>query len=1006
MTVLVVEDDTVVSRLVSGELERRGMTVLVAGTVAAAREALRRQGPFQVVLLDVTLPDGTGLEVLRDIRQSGSIAHVIMLSGAATEADRVRALALGADDYVVKPFFVKELTARILAVRRRRGPPTDPKLRIANLEIDVAAREVLVSGQPLELTSKEFDLLAFLTARPGHVFSRDDLLRAVWRSGAEWQLPATVTEHVRRLRTKIEQDPRHPKLLRTVRGVGYRFVAEDSSAAGPAAPPQPATFIHVDGCILSADEPAGALVGRTPEQLVGRHLTEITSPAWVKAASERGRMAKARKSVRAQLSCLRHADGSDILVEVESEPTIWEDGPARRIVYTPVEDASARFRQLVTGVATEVSDAVVVTDMNLYIRSWNRAAERLYGWTEHEVVGRHIHDILQTADDGDHAETRKSLEETGRWHGKWYDATRDGNEVHVCGSITLARDESGVPIGIVSVIRAVSADDDQDQASPHDGDEMRRGMQNGEFEVHYQPVVSLDDATVVTFESLLRWRHPTSGLLNPHDFIRTAVRSGVILELGDFVFETACLQGAAWTRMGLDVSIGVNLSARELADPRLVDRIMGTLASTTMDPHRLWFEVTETSLVQDVGRARELLHRLADLGIRISIDDFGTGWASLTYLKEFPVHALKIDGSFVESVDRNPNDAAIVRSILSLGTELDLVVVAESVETPAQEQALRALGCRYGQGFLYGAPTPADAVPVNRAARAARPGTTARNGHGRQALTRSTSGTTIGRGGDDHPGLEASPVVASTLRALLRVRSPKAAAGLVQAAARRLGATVVAATEAGSGALPIDLALGEGPPVFAVVDPLLSAGTDVEALLRDLVADARHMIDLLQRGEGFEETFNDRLTGLANSKVLERVLARADDGVLVMIDLDHLERIYEGLGRAAGDAVVSRFGRTLASEVRATDTTCRVGGEEFVVVTPRTDIPTARTLVDRIRSVWAHEAPQPVTFSAGLAPISESGGTAALLGAHRALSRARELGRDRTELELPALGSG
>jgi PAS domain S-box-containing protein len=462
MTVLVVEDDAVVSRLVSGELERRGMTVVVTGTVAAAVEALRRQGPFQVVLLDLTLPDGSGLEVLRGLRQAGSGAHVIMLSGAVGEADRVRALALGADDYVVKPFFAKELTARVLAVRRRRGPPADPKLRIANLEIDVASREVLVSGQRLELTSKEFDLLAFLTARPGHVFSRDDLLRAVWRSGAEWQLPATVTEHVRRLRTKIEQDPRHPKLLRTVRGVGYRFVAEDNPSAGSADPPRPATFIHAGGCILAADEHAGALLGRTPEQLVGRRIMDITAPGWVKAANERSHMTQAGKPVRSQLSCLQHADGSDILVELASEPDTWEDRPARRVVFTPVDDASARFRQLVTGVATDVSDAVIVTDMNLYIRSWNRAAERLYGWTEHEVVGRHVHDILQTADDDEDAAGWRSLPATERWHGKWNHTTRDGKEVHVCGAITLARDEGGAAIGIVSIIRAVTADDDQD----------------------------------------------------------------------------------------------------------------------------------------------------------------------------------------------------------------------------------------------------------------------------------------------------------------------------------------------------------------------------------------------------------------------------------------------------------------------------------------------------------------------------------------------------------------
>jgi EAL domain-containing protein (putative c-di-GMP-specific phosphodiesterase class I) len=141
------------------------------------------------------------------------------------------------------------------------------------------------------------------------------------------------------------------------------------------------------------------------------------------------------------------------------------------------------------------------------------------------------------------------------------------------------------------------------------------------------------------------------------------------------------------------------------------------LTASGLDPRALWLEVTETALVEDLDQATDLLERLAALGIGITIDDFGTGWASLTYLKQFPVHALKIDQSFVAGIDHDPQDAAIARSIISLGEELDMIVVAEGIETLAQQSALQTLGCSVGQGFLYGRPLPAAEVPIERANR-------------------------------------------------------------------------------------------------------------------------------------------------------------------------------------------------------------------------------------------------------------------------------------------------
>lgn len=721
MTVLLIEDEGSVRDRLSELLETRGMTVTVAGTAAVARQALQRDS-FLVVILDVTTGDGSWLDLLEELRRVGSTAHVIMTSSGSSESDRVRALERGADDYVVKPFHPAELAARVLAVKRRHDPRNDLLLRAGHLEIDIAARTVVASGKLVELTAKEFDLLAFLAARPGHVFSRDELLRTVWQSAPEWQKAATVTEHIHRLRVKLERDLEHPKLLRTVRRAGYRFdrPAEtcDTHTIEVSPGNGPGSIVWTADGIVSADSLAAELLGWRGEQdLIGQHPIDLVAPRSVDAAVERLRLVGLGGTMRSQLLHLLRADGTEVSVELDSWASEWKGHAARSVTISLAPEPSVRLRHLVTGIATEVSDAVVVTDLHFHVRSWNRAAERLYGWVEHEVLGRHVLDVLTwPSGDGGLAEAWATLETTGRWHGEALQTTRDGAVIRVQGSTTVACDDDGEPIAVVSINRAVTlpGGDTQAPATTHDDLDMRRGIDAGEFEVYYQPLVNLDVDRVVAVEGLIRWNHPRDGLLSANGFIETAERNGMIVDLGSFVLDSACHQGAAWLRTGHDLDVGINLSAREIADPSFLDRFVANLESSGMDPHHLWFEVTESMLVEDVEQASALLHRLAAIGVRISIDDFGTGWASLTYLKQFPIHALKIDRSFVETIDHNLNDTAIARSILSLGRELGLHVVAEGVETAAQQQALVALGCSMVQGFLYGVPTPAAAVPLHR----------------------------------------------------------------------------------------------------------------------------------------------------------------------------------------------------------------------------------------------------------------------------------------------------
>jgi DNA-binding response OmpR family regulator len=220
--VLVVDDEDAIRAAVHRALESEGFRVEEAGTGADAL-AIARSRPPDAVILDLGLPDMSGLDVLRELR-SASTVPILVLSGRAEETDRVTSLELGADDYVVKPFLARELAARIRALLRRSAiVPTAERMVFESIEIDPAAREVVVHGSPVELTAKEFDLLNYLALTPRRVVSREELLRAVWDSSSEWQDADTVTEHVRRVRHKIERDPSTPTLITTVRGVGYRF---------------------------------------------------------------------------------------------------------------------------------------------------------------------------------------------------------------------------------------------------------------------------------------------------------------------------------------------------------------------------------------------------------------------------------------------------------------------------------------------------------------------------------------------------------------------------------------------------------------------------------------------------------------------------------------------------------------------------------------------------------------------------------------------------------------
>lgn len=221
--VLVVDDEPMVREVVCAYLAREGFTVEEAADGRTALDHIRSQPP-DLVVLDVMLPEIDGFSLLAEVRQKTDVP-VILLTARTEEPDRVLGLELGADDYVVKPFSPRELAARVRTVLRRAQTtrPAAERLQFEGLTIDGATREVTVDGQAVDLTPKEFELLAYLAASPRQVFSRAQILEQVWESSDEWQDPSTVTVHVRRIRQKIEENPNTPRHICTVWGVGYRF---------------------------------------------------------------------------------------------------------------------------------------------------------------------------------------------------------------------------------------------------------------------------------------------------------------------------------------------------------------------------------------------------------------------------------------------------------------------------------------------------------------------------------------------------------------------------------------------------------------------------------------------------------------------------------------------------------------------------------------------------------------------------------------------------------------
>ena len=241
--------------------------------------------------------------------------------------------------------------------------------------------------------------------------------------------------------------------------------------------------------------------------------------------------------------------------------------------------------------------------------------------------------------------------------------------------------------------------------------DLRTAIERDELVMYYQPIIDLNSMRLFGFESLIRWNHPTRGLVPPTEFIPVSEQTGFIIPLTLWVLRTSCRQMVEWQRKNpanKNLVISINISGKHFAQKNLVEQIKRILFETGIEPSCVKLELTESAVMENAESVISMMKQIRDLGIQLSIDDFGTGYSSLSYLHRFPINTLKVDRSFVNTMEDGTENGEIVRTVIALAKTLRLDVIAEGIETIHQLHQLRILGCEYGQGYLFSRPVPAE----------------------------------------------------------------------------------------------------------------------------------------------------------------------------------------------------------------------------------------------------------------------------------------------------------
>ena len=676
---LIVDDNEMNRDMLARRLARKGYVIDIAEHAHGLLERVQKDA-VDLVLLDIEMPEISGLDALKTLRNTYSAIElpVIMVTAKDQSEDVVRALDLGANDYVTKPIDFPIALARI-------------GTQLSHKRAQEALRE-----------SEQRYALAAQGANDG-LWDWDLLSDSVYYS-PRWKSMLGFQEH------EIGENPE--EWLGRIHDADRERVSEEIAAHQRRGTPHFESehrMLHRDGSfrwVLSrglavhdaagkALRMAGSLTDIT-EAKVSDPLTGL--PNRLLFIDRLGRAVKHSKRRKDSLfavlffdldgfkminDSLGHLAGDQLLVGVST----------RLEKCLRSSDTVARFGRGFTMARLGGDEFTVLLEDLKSPNDAKRAAERLMKeLTSPFVLGGK--EVFTSVSIGI-ALSSPSYEEPE-------EILRDADTaMYRAKSLGKARYEVFDADMRASVMARLQLETD-----------LRRALEREEFENYYQPIVSLASGEIVGFEALLRWQHPTRGMVGPQEFIPVAEETGLIRELGWWNLREACRQMSEWRKqfeMYEQLTISVNLSAKQFVQPNLAEEIRVLLEGFSLPPQSLKLEITESTVMGDPAAAVRMLEEIKSLGISLAIDDFGTGYSSLSYLHRFPLDTLKIDRSFISGVDYEGNEGMeIARTILPMANNLRLDVIAEGVETAEQLACLRKLRCKYGQGYYFSRPLSAE----------------------------------------------------------------------------------------------------------------------------------------------------------------------------------------------------------------------------------------------------------------------------------------------------------
>ncbi len=678
---LIVDDNEMNRDMLARRLARKGYVI---GLADSARDLLPRvkEDGIDLLLLDIEMPEVSGLDALQSLRESYSPTDlpIIMVTAKNQSDDIVKALEMGANDYLTKPIDFPVALARI-------------STQLSHKNAQEALRE-----------SEERYALAARGANDG-LWDWNLLTGAVYFS-PRWKAMLGFQEN--------EIEDRLEEWLDRIHDADRDRVKQEIDAHQKGLTPHFESehrLLHKDGgfrWMLSRGLAVHDATGKTlrmagsqtdiTERKVSDPLTGL--PNRLLFIDRLGRLIRHSKRHKDHLFAVLFLDLDGFKMINDSLGHLIGDqllvGVAARLEKClRSSDTVARLGETFTVARLGGDEFTILLDDIKEPADANRAAERLMKALAPPFVlaGKEIFTSISIGI----AMSNTAYEEPE-------DLLRDADTaMYRAKSLGKARFEVFDADMRASVMARLQLETD-----------MRRALERHEFRNVYQPIVALDSGRIVGFEALMRWQHPTRGMIGPEEFIFVAEETGLIRDLGWWSLREACRQMSTWrtrSKAYLDLTMSVNVSAKQLLQPHLVDEMSKLLRETALPPEALKLEITESAVMADPAAAAEMLQQIKSLGVRLAIDDFGTGYSSLSYLHRFPLDTLKIDRSFISGAADGSEGMEIARTIMPMAKNLRLDVVAEGVETIEQVGLLRRLQCKYAQGYYFSKPLAPEEVP-------------------------------------------------------------------------------------------------------------------------------------------------------------------------------------------------------------------------------------------------------------------------------------------------------